>query len=62
MQLPLNLTPPQNALNRPLRPLAFGVGYIIPLLAIWGAQTGGLAQFAVPLFVFGLIPVLDFGF
>ncbi|MGE3727148.1 MAG: alkane 1-monooxygenase [Candidatus Sericytochromatia bacterium] len=60
MQLPLNLTPPQNVLNRPLRPLAFGVGYIIPLLAIWGAQTGGLAQFAVPLFVFGLIPVLDF--
>ncbi|PIQ23418.1 alkane 1-monooxygenase [bacterium (Candidatus Blackallbacteria) CG17_big_fil_post_rev_8_21_14_2_50_48_46] len=45
--------------NRSLAPLSFGVGYIIPLLVVWGAQQGGVAQFAVPLFVFGLIPVLD---
>ena len=47
-------------LDQALSPLAFGVSYIVPLLVIWGAQTGGLAQFAVPLFVFGLVPLLDF--
>jgi alkane 1-monooxygenase len=56
MQMQVNLA---QRLNQPLSPLSFGVGYIIPLLAIWGAQQGGWAQYAVPLFVFGLIPVLD---
>ena len=33
--------------------------YIIPLIAIGGLLIGGWTAYAVPLFAFGIIPVLD---
>jgi len=52
----------QTAIPKPgkaLSPLAFGVAYLVPLLLCWSLQQGGWFYYAVPLFVFGLIPVLD---
>lgn len=45
--------------RRALGPLAFGIAYIVPLLILPGALYGGWAWYTVPIFVFGVIPLLD---
>lgn len=40
-------------------PLPFLVTYTVPLLAIWGFLQGGWFNFAVPVYIFGLVPLLD---
>ena len=58
----LPATRPQNLLGpgrRPLGPLAFTVAYLVPLLLLTGPLYGGWGWYAVPAFVFLLIPLLD---
>ncbi len=40
-------------------PWPFLITYTVPLLALWGYFQGGLFNFAVPLYIFGLVPFLD---
>lgn len=46
--------------NRPIGPLAYLLVMIIPLLTVWGFYQGGLYNFSVLVFVFGIVPLLDF--
>lgn len=45
--------------HQPRGPWPFLITYTVPLLALWGYFQGGLYNFAVPLYIFGLIPLLD---
>lgn len=45
--------------SHPLGPLAFGVAYLVPLLIGLSATFGGWSWYLVPLFVFGIVPILD---
>lgn len=40
-------------------PLPFLISYTVPLLAIWGFLQGGWFNFAVPVYIFVLVPLLD---
>ncbi len=47
------------AKNQAFSPVLFLLPYTVPLLAIWGFMQGGWLNFTVPLYVFGLVPLLD---
>ncbi len=45
--------------QKALGPLAFALAYTLPALVLLGVQFGGWAYYAVPIFAFGILPVLD---